>query len=97
MAGTATELNPTECIWEQLKQRLGEYPDPPRGILELWERMEKEGEGVPSSRCRDLVESMPRRVEAVIRAKGDCTKYQFCVDSGAEFTRCKTVQVQSSD
>ena len=38
--------------------------------MELWERVKKEWEGIPVSRCRDLVESMPRRVEAVIKAKG---------------------------
>ena len=27
------------------------------------------------SLCRSVVESMPRRIEAVIKAKGDVTKY----------------------
>ena len=68
------DLNPIEHPWQQLKQRLGECPEPPKGILELWKRAGKEWEGIPASRCRDLVKSMPRRVEAVIRAKGGYTK-----------------------
>ena len=45
-------------------------------MQELWERVEEEWEAIPQSVCRDLVESMPRRVAAVIRAKGGYTKYQ---------------------
>ena len=37
-------------------------------------RMEEEWEGIPASRCRDLVE-VPRRLAAVIAAKGGYTKY----------------------
>ena len=44
-------------------------------ILELWERVEKEWEAIPQSVCRALVESMPRRVAAVIKNKGGYTKY----------------------
>ena len=57
------------------QKKLGEHSTPPKGILELWERVEEEWEAIPASVCRDLVESMPRRVAAVIRAKGGYTKY----------------------
>ena len=43
--------------------------------MELWERVEKEWEAIPQSVCKDSVESMSRRVAAVIRAKGGYTKY----------------------
>ena len=69
------DLNPNEHLWQHLKRRHGGHPTPPGGILELWERMEKEWEAIPQSVCRDLVESMPRRVGSVIRAKGSYTKY----------------------
>ena len=48
---------------------------PPKGILELWERVEKEWEKIGSEVCQNLIESMPRRVEAVLKAKGGYTKY----------------------
>ena len=49
----------------------------PGGISELWERVVKECEvnAIPQSVCRDLVESMPRRVAAVIKAREDHAKY----------------------
>ena len=69
------DLNPTERLWQHLKRRLGGHPTPPGGISELWERAEKEWEAIPQSACRDLVETMPRRIAAVIKAKGGSTKY----------------------
>src|SRR5260221_6699059 len=52
------DLNPIEHLWNHLKRKLGEYEEPPRGIQE----------------GRKLIESMPRRVEAVVKAKGGHTK-----------------------
>ena len=51
------------------------YATVPSGILELWERIEKEWEDIPASECQKLIKSMPRRIEAVIKAKGGYTKY----------------------
>ena len=69
------DLNPIEHLWQHLKRRLAEHETPPKGILELWERIQVEWERIPTSFCQDLIESMPRRVAAVIRAKGGYTKY----------------------
>ena len=49
--------------------------EPPRGIQELWERVQKEWDNIGAEECRKLIESMPRRVEAVVKAKGGHTKY----------------------
>ena len=69
------DLNPIEHCWQHLKKKLGEYEHPPSGILELWERVQKEWEGIPKEVCQDLISSMPRRVAAVLKAKGGYTKY----------------------
>ena len=69
------DLNPIEHLWGHLKRRLKEYDHPPGGILELWERVEKEWNKIPAEECQKLIESMPRRVTAVLRAKGGYTKY----------------------
>jgi transposase len=69
------DLNPIEHLWDYLKRKLGQYATAPSGILELWERIEKEWEDIPASECQKLIESMPRRIEAVIKAKGGYTKY----------------------
>jgi hypothetical protein len=69
------DLNPIEHLWSHLKRRLAEYPEPPTSIKELWERAEKEWEAIPLKVCQGLIESMPRRVRAVLKAKGGYTKY----------------------
>ena len=40
------DLNPLEHLWFLLKRRLGEYPEPPKGILELWECIQAEWEKI---------------------------------------------------
>ena len=69
------DLNPIEYLWDHLKRRLGEYENAPGGMQELWERVEAEWDKIGAGSCQKLIESMPRRVDAVIRAKGGYTKY----------------------
>jgi transposase len=69
------DLNPIEHLWEYLKRRLNEHEVPPKGIHELWERVEKEWNGIPKEVVQNLIASMPRRCAAVIKAKGGHTKY----------------------
>ena len=45
------------------------------GINDLWERVEKEWDSIPVYLCKTLIESMPRRINAVIKARGGYTKY----------------------
>ena len=44
-------------------------------VTELWERVQEEWEKIPKEECQKLIESMPRRLAAVFRAKGGYTKY----------------------
>ena len=44
-------------------------------MLELWERVEAEWDKIPAEVCQNLIKSMHRRIEAVLKAKGDYTKY----------------------
>ena len=69
------DINSIEHLFDYLKRMPGQYATAPSGILELWERIEKEWEDIPPSECQKLIESMPRRIEAVIKAKGGYTKY----------------------
>jgi hypothetical protein len=69
------DLNPIEHLWFILKRRLAEYSNPPNGMTELWECIEREWEQIDAATCQNLIESMPRRVEAVIKAKGGYTTY----------------------
>src|SRR5258708_1735312 len=58
-----------------LKRKHAEYQEPPASIQELWTRVQKEWDDIGEQECRNLIELMPRRVEAVLKAKGGHTKY----------------------
>ena len=69
------DLNPIEHLWMHLKKALQQYSRPSKGVYELWERVVEEWNGIPSETCQRLIESMPNRIQAVIKAKGGYTKY----------------------
>ena len=69
------DLNPIEHLWNHMKRKLSEYEEAPKGIQELWECVQVEWDGIEAEVCQNLIESMPRRVEAVYKAKGGYTKY----------------------
>lgn len=71
----SADINPIECLWSYLKRRLAEYENPPNGILQLQKRIQEVWEGIPVEECQKLIESMPRRIQAVVKAKGGYTKY----------------------
>jgi hypothetical protein len=69
------DLNPIENIWAHIKYRIAkEYPfitarkELEQIIMQIWE-------GIDNDKFNKLVESMPRRIEAVIKAKGGSIKY----------------------
>ena len=69
------DLNPIEHLWDHLKRRLNDYDEVPTSVHALWQRVEEEWEKIGMTECLKLVESMPRRVAAVLSAKGGSTKY----------------------
>ena len=69
------DLNRIEHLWHHVKMELSKHPTPARGVWEIWERVEEVWEKIEPEVCQKLIESMPRRVEAVIKAKGGHTKY----------------------
>lgn len=70
------DLNPIENLWFFLKCRLAAYDTAPRNMGELWERAADVWYNkVTADLCLKHIESMPKRIEAVIKAKGGHTKY----------------------
>jgi transposase len=66
------DLNPIEHLWRDLKivqQRS------PSNLTELERICREEWEKLPKYRCAKPVTSHPRRLKAIIAAKGDSTKY----------------------
>jgi hypothetical protein len=68
-------LNPIENQWAILKRRLNRYDTPPKGILELWSRVEETFPSITVDDCKRLIESMPIRIAAVLKSKGKRTKW----------------------
>jgi transposase len=69
------DLNPIEHTWNHLKRCLSAYESAPTGVHQLWERVVIEWGKISMEQCQKWIESMPRRIEAVIKAKGAHTKY----------------------
>lgn len=69
------DLNPIEHLWSILKKKVQEQN--PSNINNLKEIIKVEWSKIDQKITSNLVESMPRRCQAVINAKGAHTKYQF--------------------
>jgi len=69
------DLNPIEHLWSEVKRKLNKFERPPKGMLELWERIEATWNEIIPQICQNLIDSMPRRIIDVIKAKGRWTKY----------------------
>ena len=69
------DINPIEHLWVHLKRAMLHYPTPPKGVHELWDRVVEEWNNISPETCQKLIESMPRRIQAVIRANGGHTDY----------------------
>lgn len=64
------DLNPIENLWSHLDARVRERPAPPKNVSELVAFLKQEWELIGSDYTTKLVNSMPRRIAEVIRAKG---------------------------
>lgn len=73
------DLNPMENVWAQLKKTVRDnWPDPPpRTADALWDLVYSSWERIAMDEAffHRLVDSMPRRLQAVIDANGKWTKY----------------------
>ena len=64
-------LNPIVQLWDELEHQLRARPNRPTSVPNLTRALVTEGKQVPAAMFLHLVESLPRRVEAVIAAKGN--------------------------
>lgn len=67
------DLNPIENIWRIMGMRLRAYK--PNNLQELRELLSTIWNGIPVQQCRNLVNSMPRRVRLCLRAGGGSIDY----------------------
>ena len=69
------DLNPIEHLWKLLKRKIYDYDNSAEGVNESWDRAAKAWLEITPEEVQNLIESMPRRITAVINAKGGHTKY----------------------
>jgi len=64
------DLNPIEHLWHHINIQLAKHETTAKGVWEIWERAAEVWNDIEPGVCQNLIESMLRRVEAVIKAKG---------------------------
>jgi transposase len=69
------DLNPIEHLWAELKSSVRARKPRPKNKRELEVVVKEEWLKIQPSKIEKLIDSMPRRVEAVIDNKGNPTKY----------------------
>lgn len=69
------DLNPIEHIWDMLKRSIKSPPNPPQTINELRNAAVAAWENLSQTNVRNIIQSMPDRMQAVIRARGGNTRY----------------------
>ncbi len=67
------DLNPIENIWGIVKRKMRNKR--PKNADELKATVKETWASIPPQQCHKLITSMPRQIEAVIKAKGAPTKY----------------------
>ena len=69
------DLNLIEHVWAYMKRRLDRHTEPPEKLIDLWERVQEIWTDLPNGFLQKLYESMPKRLEEVIKNKEGNTKY----------------------
>lgn len=69
------DLNPIEHLWDILKRRIRARNPVPNSIETLRNAAHEEWNRIPQEVIRNLLQSMPRRMQAVIRVRGGNTHY----------------------
>lgn len=64
------DLNPIEHLWDVLERRMHKRRNKPKNKEELMDALMEEWVKIEPEILKNLVESMPRRIQAVIEAKG---------------------------
>jgi hypothetical protein len=72
---SSPDLNPIEHLWRILKTRVWEIPGSHNSLNNLIKAAREAWDAIPIEEVQNLIDSMPRRVQAVIDNKGHATKY----------------------
>jgi hypothetical protein len=68
-------LNPIENLWDELERQVRSHVSLPKSRENLWEILQEEWSNIEINKYQNLVDSMSRRISAVIKSKGYPTRY----------------------
>jgi len=69
------DLNPIESIWHEMKQAIRHRDPAPSNLEQLEKYVKAAWKNVPPEYYKKLIDDMPKKIKAVISAKGNVTKY----------------------
>jgi transposase len=69
------DLNPIENLWSELKRRINKHEIKLKNKKELFDLLKEEWYKINPNIINKLIESMPCRVTAVLKNKGNPTRY----------------------
>nr|CAH7763266.1 unnamed protein product [Callosobruchus chinensis] len=69
------DMNPIEHVWDYVSRAIFNRNNPPRSTQELIVATTEEWDNIPQEVINNLIISMHRRVDALIRSRGGNTKY----------------------
>jgi len=69
------DLTPIENLWKQIKGRIGHRPERAKNTAQMEEALREVWPQIKPESLLALANSMPRRLDAVIKNKGGSTKY----------------------
>ena len=69
------DLNPIEHVWDMLGRKLRSSPTQPNTLSQLADRLKTTWNEMLQDDVTNLIASMPRRIRAVIDARGGQTRY----------------------
>lgn len=67
------DLSPIETLWWKMKKKLRKFPS--RSKSDLKEKIVAVWESITPKECEELVATMPLRIKAVLKSKGETTKW----------------------
>ena len=67
------DLNPIENLWALMKRKLRNNPQ--RTLSGLKAQIQEIWNSITPEECKNLISTMPKRMEAVLKSKGDVTKF----------------------
>ena len=73
------ESNPIEHIWDEMGRAIASMDNPPQNLGELHQALLNEWAEIIVERLQRLVASMPRRLAAIIAARGENTRYRSSI------------------